>query len=120
MRRMLGKLGSLFGKKPALIKGAGKLEEGMAKKIVFGDPLAGDGVEVILCRVGGTLQALDALCPHEGGRIAEGPLAEGKYAVCPLHSYWFAPDSGECTNATCKKAKTYRVREVGEDCEIWI
>jgi nitrite reductase/ring-hydroxylating ferredoxin subunit len=92
----------------------------MAKKIVFGDPIAGDGVEVILCRVGGELCALDALCPHEGGRISEGPLAEGRYAVCPLHSYWFDPSSGECANATCRKAKTYRVRAAGEDCEIWL
>jgi nitrite reductase/ring-hydroxylating ferredoxin subunit len=117
---MLGRLRALFGGKPALIKGAARLQDGMAKKIVFGDPIAGDGVEVILCRVDGALQALDALCPHEGGRIAEGPLAGGKYAVCPLHSYQFDPATGECENATCRKAKTYRVRESGEDCEIWL
>ena len=117
---MLGRLRGLFGGKPALIKGAAKLRDGMSKKIVFGDPIAGDGVEVILCRVDGRLQALDAVCPHEGGRIAEGPLADGKYAVCPLHLYSFEPATGACTNASCRKAKTYRVRESGEDCEIWL
>ena len=117
---MFGKLKALFGGKPALIKGAAKLEDGQAKKIVFGDPIAGDGVEVILCRSGGELHALDAQCPHEGGRIIEGPLAEGKFAVCPLHNYFFDPASGEVTNATCRKAKTYRVREAGADCEIWL
>ena len=117
---MLGKLRGLFGGKPAVIRGAAKLQDGMAKKVVFGDPIAGEGVEVILCRSGGQMYALDAMCPHEGGRITEGPLTEGKFAVCPLHSYWFEPDSGACVNASCRKAKTYRVRESGEDCEIWL
>ncbi len=117
---MFGKLRALFGGKPALVKGTGKLEDGHAKKVVFGDPIAGDGVEVIFCRVGGELHALDALCPHEGGRITEGPLEGGQYAVCPLHGYQFEPATGVAVNASCGKAKRYRVREAGGDCEIWL
>ena len=111
---------SVFGSKPAVIRGAGKLEEGYAKKVVFGDPLAGQGVEVILCRVEGQLKALDAQCPHEDGQIIEGPLHEGKYAVCPLHNFWFDPANGEVVNSACKRAKTYKVRESDGDCEIWL
>jgi nitrite reductase (NADH) small subunit len=103
-----------------VIRGAGKLKEGEARKVVFGDPIAGQGVEVILCRVEGTMHALNAVCPHEGGRISEGPLAEGKYAVCPLHQYSFDPKTGRPVNAACRKAKVYRVREVGADAEIWL
>jgi len=116
LRRWLDKL----GKKPALVKGAGRLPEGTAKKITFGDPIAGAGQEVILCRVEGTLHALDVMCPHEGGRIIEGPLMEGKYAVCPLHQYAFEPKTGKVINAVCKSAKTFRVREVDGDAEIWL
>ena len=117
---MLGRLKSLFGRKPALIRGAGKLEEGQAKKVVFGDPIAGEGVEVILCRRGGTLHALDAVCPHEAGRIMEGPLVRGEFVCCPLHNYLFDPATGSCENAACGKARTFRIREAGEDAEIWL
>jgi nitrite reductase/ring-hydroxylating ferredoxin subunit len=117
---MLGKLLGLFRGKPALVRGTGKLPEGQAKKISLGDPLSGSGRDLVLCRVGGVLHALDWTCPHEGGRIGEGPLFQGKYAVCPLHHYQFDPASGACVNAACAKAKTYRVRETGGDAEIWI
>jgi len=117
---MFKKLGGLFRGKPHLIKGAGKLQEGHARKVEFGDPIAGNGVEVIVCRVDGALAALDARCPHEGGRITEGPLVDGKYAVCPLHNYWFDPFTGAVQNATCRKAKAFRIREVDGDAEIWL
>jgi nitrite reductase/ring-hydroxylating ferredoxin subunit len=117
---MLHKLRALFGRKPALIKGTSKLANGHAKKVVFGDPIAGNGIELILCRVEGELHALDARCPHEGGRINEGPLVDEKYAQCPLHGYLFEPATGAAVNAPCKKAKRYRVREVEGDCDIWI
>ncbi|TAJ11245.1 MAG: Rieske (2Fe-2S) protein [Planctomycetota bacterium] len=117
---MLGKLGDLFRGKPVVIKGTRKLQDGMARKVTFGDLLAGTGKEILMCRVGGALHALDARCPHEGGRLSEGPLAEGKLAVCPLHNYQFEPTSGRCVNAACKNAKRYKLREVGDDCELWI
>ena len=63
---------------------------------------------MILCRVEGRLHALDALCPHEGGRIVPGPLVEGKYALCPLHNYKFDPRTGKAVDVSCKAARTYR------------
>lgn len=117
---MFSKFFGAFGKKPALIKGTGKLAEGEAKRVSFGDPLAG-GTEVMLCRVGGRLHAVDRLCPHEsGGRLVEGPLVEGKYVMCPLHGYKFDPANGRAVGVPCKNAKTYRVREVDGDTEIWL
>lgn len=119
-RGMLSKFFGLFGRKPALIQGAGKLAEGQSKRVEFGDPLAG-GKEIVLCRVGGVLRALDRRCPHEaGGRIADGPLLEGKYAMCPLHGFKFDPATGRAVGVPCSDAKTYKVREVGGDCEIWL
>lgn len=117
---MLGKLGDLFRGKPVVIQGTRKLQDGMARKVTFGDVLAGTGKEILLCRVGGALHALDVRCPHEGGRLAEGPLAEGKLAVCPLHHYQFEPATGRCVNAACTNAKRYKLREVGDDCELWL
>lgn len=117
---MLEKLKGLFGKKPALVKGTSKLAEGHSKRIEFGDVLAGTGVEIVLCRVGGAVHALDTRCPHEGGRLVDGPLIEGRYAMCPLHNYLFDPESGAAHRGACKNARTYRVREDGDQCEVWI
>jgi nitrite reductase/ring-hydroxylating ferredoxin subunit len=109
----------LFRGRPALIVGTGKLQEGQSKKVDLGDPLAGTGKQVVLCRVGGKLYALDSRCPHEGGRISDGPLLDGKLAMCPLHNYKFDPRTGKSFDRACNDAKTYRVRENGQDCEIW-
>lgn len=116
---MAGWFSSLFRGRSIVIQGTGKLAEGQSKKIDVGDPLAG-GKQVVLCRVGGELFALDALCPHEGGRIVDGPLAEGKYAVCPLHNYRFDPKSGAAVGVACKSAKRYTVRETEGNAELWV
>jgi nitrite reductase/ring-hydroxylating ferredoxin subunit len=110
----------LFRGKPALVKGTGKLPEGQSKKVEFGDILAGTGKQIVLCRVEGELYAIDTLCPHEGGRIMDGPLVEGKLAMCPLHNYKFDPKTGASVGAVCRSAKTYKVREKDGDCEIWL
>jgi len=116
LRRILG----VFGKKPVVVKGTAKLAEGSARKVSFGDPIAGTGYSIVFCRVDGTLHALDERCPHEGGRITDGPLHEGREAVCPLHMYRFDPRDGSVTHGSCPRAKTYKVREVGDDCELWL
>ena len=110
----------LFGRKPALVKGTGRLAEGHAKKVDVGDILSGTGVSIIFCRVDGDLYALDARCPHEGGRISEGPLEEGRHAICPLHRYKFDPKTGASIEAACPKAKTYKVVEKDGDAEVWL
>jgi nitrite reductase/ring-hydroxylating ferredoxin subunit len=109
----------LFRGRPALIRGTGKLAEGQAKKVDLGDPLAGTGKSVVLCRVEGKIYALDQRCPHEGGRIGEGPLVDGKLAMCPLHNFQFDPRTGKAVGRVCGDAKTYRIREKDGDSEIW-
>lgn len=116
---MLGRLRDLFRGKPLVVQGTAKLPEGQSRKIDVGDPLAG-GKQVVLCRVGGKLYALDALCPHDGGRIMDGPLHEGRAAVCPLHNYHFDPRNGEVLRGSCAKARTYSVRENDGDAQIWV
>lgn len=109
----------LFRGRPVTVEGTGRLAEGQSKKIDIGDPLAGTGKAVVLCRVDGTLYALDAKCPHEGGRISDGPLVEGKLAMCPLHRYQFDPKTGKAVGRLCGDAKTYRVKEKDGNASIW-
>ncbi|OBI07509.1 (2Fe-2S)-binding protein [Mycobacterium sp. E2462] len=57
----------------------------------------------------GTLRALDAVCPHRGGPLADG-LADGRVVICPLHSYVYDLATG-CAVANDGPAVTaYAVR----------
>ncbi|MFT7541273.1 MAG: nitrite reductase/ring-hydroxylating ferredoxin subunit, partial [Gammaproteobacteria bacterium] len=95
---------------PWRIPGTGALQEGHGAALLLERP-EGPVIEVILCRVDGSLQALDSTCPHEGGRIQGGELIEGRYARCPLHWFDFDPKNGECVNVDCDPADTLRVEE---------
>jgi len=115
---MLDRIANLFRGRPAIVHGTQKLPEGHAKRVELGDILAG-GKSVILCRVDGKLFALDTRCPHDGGRIVDGPLVDGRFAICPLHNYTFDPKDGRVERGSCPKATAYRVREKNGDAEIW-
>src|SRR5262245_12594769 len=101
------------------IPGSARLRDGEAKKVLVPSerPDAAPH-EVVLVRLGGQLFALDSLCPHEGGRISEGPLWEGRYVSCPLHLYRFDPRTGEAVEVDCGPATTYPVREVNGAAEL--
>jgi len=101
------------------IPGAARLPEGESRKVIV-PPVAEGGcpTEFVLARLDGRLYALDTLCPHEGGRIVDGPLWEGRYLTCPLHLYRFDPRSGEAIEVECEPARTYPVEEVDGAAEV--
>lgn len=47
-------------------------------------------------------------CPHKGGPLADGMLA-GDQVVCPMHSFRFGSDAGECDQAGTCAVATYPV-----------
>ncbi|MBO0676343.1 Rieske 2Fe-2S domain-containing protein [Mycolicibacterium sp. S2-37] len=48
-----------------------------------------DGEQIAVFRLrDGSLRAVDAVCPHRGGPLADG-LADGSVVVCPLHGHTF-------------------------------
>jgi ferredoxin-nitrite reductase len=51
------------------------------------------GKELALFRAGGTVHAIDALCPHEGAPLAQGAIADG-VVTCPWHGWTFNACSG--------------------------
>jgi len=116
---MLQRLFGRFRRKGVLVPGGAGIEEGTARSIDVGDPLA-DGIRVILSKVDGEVFALDARCPHAGGQIQTGPLHEGRYAVCPLHAYKFDPRSGKAVGVACASARRYRVVARGDDVEVFV
>jgi nitrite reductase/ring-hydroxylating ferredoxin subunit len=117
---MLKKIVALFGRKPALVKGAGKLEEGQAKVVTFGDVLAGTATQVMFSRVGGELRAMNAICPHEGILMNDGPVTSEGNIVCPMHLFEFDTKTGREKGTQCKNVKIYKVREDGNDADIWL
>lgn len=104
--------------RPVEVPGTDGIQEGHARSVTIGDLGAG-GLQVLLCRIDGRLHAIDTLCPHEGGRMVSGPLADGRHAVCPLHNFAFDPRSGRVVRGACRKARVFRVDERDGAATIW-
>lgn len=63
--------------------------EGQAKEVDV------QGVAICLARVNGDLAAVDNVCPHRAGPLAEGWIEEGRI-LCPWHAWGFDLKTGIC------------------------
>ena len=52
-----------------------------------------DGRSYALFRVNGEIRAVDGACPHAGGPLAEGTVADG-VVTCPWHGWTFDARTG--------------------------
>jgi len=52
-----------------------------------------EGATILLVRVGPLIHAVDGICTHEGGLLADGTLEDEKI-VCPVHGATFDTVSG--------------------------
>ncbi|OBA70687.1 (2Fe-2S)-binding protein [Mycobacterium sp. 1554424.7] len=60
----------------------------------------------------GSLRALDAVCPHRGGPLADG-LTDGRVVVCPLHGFTYDLETGcEIANGGAE-VTSYPVQDSG-------
>jgi nitrite reductase (NADH) small subunit len=58
-----------------------------------------DGEQVAVFRLrDGSLRAVSAVCPHQGGPVADGQI-DDRVVVCPLHLNAFNLATGECRTA---------------------
>jgi len=78
--------------------------------------LAAAGRAICLANVDGTLRAVDNVCPHRQGPLAEGWIENGEI-VCPWHGWSFNPETGVCTNAS-GAVEAYPVKLRGKDVLI--
>ncbi len=105
-----------MSKQPSFVKVAavGEIAEGAVKHIVVHDkPMA-------LARVEGQFYAVNAICPHRGGPLAEGKL-NGCVLTCPWHGWTFDVRTGLPDHPGGHSISAYEVREEGEDVLVgWL
>jgi nitrite reductase (NADH) small subunit len=84
---------------------------GSVEEIPIGEgrTFAVDGSQIAVFRLrDGTLRAIDAVCPHRGGPLADG-LADDRVVVCPLHGHTFELCSGAETAGGDLAVRSYPV-----------
>ena len=76
-----------------------------------------NGREIAIFKVGEKVYAVDHICPHAGGPIAEGSL-NLDMAMCPWHGWEFNVRTGECSFNSEIKLTCFEVREEGDDVYV--
>ncbi len=75
-----------------------------------GRAFAVNGCQIaVFRRTDDSLRALDAVCPHKGGPLADALIDDG-VVVCPLHSYVYDLSTGAETAFGGPGVATYPVR----------
>lgn len=76
-----------------------------------------DGRSIVVFNIGGTIQAIDNSCPHNGASLASGKL-DGSVLTCPAHGLRFDLKTG-CTpgeNPLC--LTTFPVQELDGKLQV--
>ncbi|HXV28393.1 MAG TPA: nitrite reductase small subunit NirD [bacterium] len=77
------------------------------------------GREIALFKVDNKVYAIDHVCPHQGGPLAEGGVND-KVVTCPWHGWEFDVTTGWCTFNEDIKQPTFKVKEEGDDIYVEI
>lgn len=75
------------------------------------------GKKIALANVDGAFYAIDNVCLHRGGPLAEGYL-EGELLECPWHGWQWNVETGECSFNPAVKVPIYEIKIEGEDILI--
>jgi 3-phenylpropionate/trans-cinnamate dioxygenase ferredoxin subunit len=90
----------------------GEIPEGGRKMIRIEDQ------ELAVFLIGGKYYAIDDVCTHDGGPVAEGRL-DGAVIECPRHGATFDVRTGAAlTFPAVSPVPTYAVRVVGDDVQV--
>ncbi len=94
---------------------------GVAKSVAVAE---GSAIEVVIegnilaiFRDGGQLFAIDGMCAHQGGPLAEGTIAGG-CVTCPWHGWQYELKTGIQTINRQPLQRVYPVRELNGQVEV--
>jgi nitrite reductase (NADH) small subunit len=77
-----------------------------------GRTFAVNGEQIAVFRLrDGSLRAIEAVCPHKGGPLADG-LADDRVVVCPLHGHTFDMCTGAEAGGADMSVRSYPVSAV--------
>jgi nitrite reductase/ring-hydroxylating ferredoxin subunit len=76
-----------------------------------------DGRIIALFNVGGEISAIDGICPHQGGPLAEGELT-GTTVTCPWHGWRFDIKTGQTLGGSKLCQTVYPVKLEGNDVMV--
>lgn len=82
--------------------------EGEAREVACGEKL------ICIANSGGTISAMDNVCPHRGGPLGQGIIEDGKL-ICPWHAWAFDTKSGAAVHTPGVTVDVYEVRIEGDD-----
>lgn len=86
----------------------GELPPGASKEVEH------EGRIYALFNVEGVISALDGLCPHQGGPLADGEVA-GTVVTCPWHGWPFDVRTGQSRVHARVKQPVFEVKVDGDD-----
>lgn len=74
--------------------------------------------QIALFRVDSTVYAVNNICPHQGGSLADGQI-EGTMVVCPVHGWAFDVTSGQVVHGAAS-IDAYEVRVEGDEVKVGV
>ena len=95
----------------ATVATVNEIPEGAVKHIVVHDK------PMVLARVEGQFYAVNAVCPHRGGPLAEG-MVDGNVVVCPWHGWRFDCTTGTSPVIPTAKVDKFEVVVEGNDVKV--
>jgi nitrite reductase (NADH) small subunit len=69
---------------------------------------------IAVANVGGRVQAFQGVCPHQGGPLGQGNVADGNL-ICPWHGWEYSCATGECDINPKIKLERYAVEVKGDE-----
>lgn len=72
------------------------------------------GTPICVAQVDGKLSAMDNVCPHRGGPLADGVVMDGKI-ICPWHGWQFDPKTGNSVQVPNTGVQIYSISIEGDD-----
>ena len=90
-----------------------ELPPGSAKEVAY------EGRIYALFNDAGVIAAIDGVCPHQGGPLAEGRL-DGTTVTCPWHGWRFDVRTGKTPLGPKIRQPVYEVKVEGQDVLVQV